>query len=385
MSVKPDPALLKDLKKFGLSDVNKCYQCGTCTATCPLSTTNNAFPRKLMKYVQLGLKDKLKASPEPWLCYYCGDCSEKCPRGAQPGENMMAVRRYLTSLYDWTGFSRLFYTSHWFEILSVLVVGVITGALLWVFKGAHPDMVHARLNSVWPAPGMEIADLIMAGVLSFLLLSNTVRCATFILGDYRSKIPLPLYVREARDLVIQFFTPRIFKECSDRMQWYVHLLIMTGYSSVFLLVVVFLAGGLHFLGLYRESFMFQRDVIYPLWHPVRLVGYYATVALFYGVTYAMIGRLKKSKAPYRFSHTTDWMFLILLQLTTFTGILIHIGRLLDVPMAVYVIYAVHLMICIPMLVLEVPFAKWSHLAYRPVTSFLTRVIAAYKGLEAASK
>ena len=119
--------------------------------------------------------------------------------------------------------------------------------------------------------------------------------------------------------------------------------------------------------------MFQRDVIYPFFHPVRLLGYYATFAILYGTTYAMIGRLKKNKAPYKSSHGTDWMFLILLQLTTLTGIFIHFTRLLDWPMPTYVLYVIHLMVAIPMLVLEVPFGKWAHLLYRPLAMYLVAV------------
>ncbi len=93
--------------------------------------------------------------------------------------------------------------------------------------------------------------------------------------------------------------------------------------------------------------------------------------------YAIIGRLKKSKTPYKNSHATDWMFLILLQLTTLTGIIIHFTRLLDLPMTTYVVYVVHLMIAVPMLVLEVPFAKWAHLAFRPVALYLIKVKEEY--------
>ena len=42
------------------------------------------------------------------------------------------------------------------------------------------------------------------------------------------------------------------------------------------------------------------------------------------------------------------------------------------------IYVIHMMIAVPMLVLEVPFAKWAHLAYRPVVLFLMRVKADYE-------
>ena len=377
MSVKVDPSLMKDLEHFGLKDAKKCFHCGNCTAVCPLSTADNSFPRRFHKYIQMGLTEKVMKSPEPWLCYYCGDCSTSCPRGAEPGETMMVMRRWLTSKYDWTGFSRKFYTSESFEIMAVAIVGILVGLALVLFRASNPNMEHAYLNSVWPAPAIEIADLVMAAILTFFLLSNTARCAWFVMGDLLFKIPPAIYLAKAKELVIHFFTQRRFGTCTDRMQWIIHLLIMTGYSTAFLLVAVFLAGGLHVIGLYSDYFAFQRDVESSVWPGVRLLGYYATAALLYGTTYAIIGRLRKSKAPYKNSHGTDWMFLILLELTALTGILIHFTRLLDWPMPTYVLYVIHLMIAVPMLVLEVPFAKWAHLAFRPVVIFLTAVKEEY--------
>lgn len=377
MSVKVDPSLMKDLKEFGLKDAYKCFHCGSCTAVCPLSTPENPFPRKLVKYAQMGLKDRILRSPEPWLCYYCGDCSDNCPRGADPGETMMVMRRYLTSLYDWTGFSRKFYTSEKFQTAAIAIVALLVGLAMWMFHGENPNMEHAHLNSVWPAWAIHIADLIMAAVLTFFLLTNTWRCFSFSMGELRTKIPLGLYVMQAKEFVVHFLTQRKFGECTDRMQWFVHLSIMTGYVTMMFLVEVLLAGGLENIGLAWEPIAFQRDVIYPLWHPVRLLGYYATAAILYGTTYALIGRIKKTKAPYQNSHSTDWIFLILLQLTVLTGIFIHFARLLNWPMTTYVLNVVHLMVAVPMLVLQVPFAKWAHMIYRPVVLYAASVKEKY--------
>ncbi len=364
MSVTVDPNLMKDLKAFGLDDANKCFHCGNCTAVCPLSTPENPFPRKLVRYAQLGLKDKIISSPEPWLCYYCGDCSDRCPRGAEPGETMMVMRTYLTSLYDWTGFSRRFYTSEAFEIGAIAVVGIFIGALLMIFSGPWlTDRV--ALNTAWPAHAIEIGDLVMAAILTFFLLSNVWRCVKFVMGESLKKIPIGFYISQLKDLLIHFLTQKRMRDCEDRQQWLVHILIMTGYSSVFLMVVV----GIRW---------FQRDsVIMPEYKALSLimtlVGYYATAAILYGAFYALAGRLKKSKSVYKKSHPTDWVFLILLILTTLTGIMVHIFIALGWPYPTYIIYVIHMMVAIPMLVLEVPFAKWSHLAYRPVVMFLTKV------------
>lgn len=384
MSSTVNPDLLLDLKEFGVKDAATCFNCGNCTAVCSLSTESTPFPRKTIRYLQLGLSDKLMQSPEPWLCYYCGDCSETCPRQANPGEVMMGLRRYLTSRYDWTGFSRLFYTSKIFEVLSILVVAALVGLGFYLF---HGPMLTDRvaLNVFAPNTTIEILDLIMLVVLSFFLLSNAFRMSKAVMGNAgpfsgnvisdgtKAEQPAILifgisvqtYFKEAKEFVVQFFTQKRFDTCgtpSQRTQWFVHLLIMTGYSVVFLLVVV----GIRW---------FQRDEIYAFWHPVRLLGYYATFAILYGVTYAIMGRLKKSKSVYEHTHSTDWAFLILLWLTTFSGILIHFTRLLELPLTTYYIYVIHLMIAVPMLVIEVPFAKWTHQLYRPLVLYLMKVKA----------
>lgn len=370
---------MKDFKEFGLNDqLNKCMHCGNCTAVCPLSTPENPFPRRFIKYTQMGFEDKILQSPEPWLCYYCGDCSDNCPRDADPGEAMMVMRRYLTSRYDWTGFAKKFYTSESFEIIAVAIVAVLIGLALWIFHASNPNMEHAALNSVWPSSAIEIGDLIMGGILTILLLSNTYRCFSFTMGDLKFKIPLRTYITKVWELVAHAATQKKFAECTDRTQWLIHLLIMTGYATMMLLVIILLAGGLEVIGLTWKPIAFQRDVIYPIWHPIRLLGYYATFAILYGTTYALVGRIRKRKAPYKNSHGTDWMFLILLQLTTLTGIFIHFSRLLDWPMGTYVIYVIHMMVAIPMLILEVPFSKWAHLAFRPVVLFLMKVKEQYE-------
>jgi ferredoxin len=380
MSSVVNPDLLLHLKKFGVEDAATCFNCGNCTAVCSLSSESTPFPRKVIRYLQLGLKDKLVASPEPWLCYYCGDCSETCPRQANPGEVMMGLRRYLTSMYDWTGISRLFYTSKVFEVMAILLVAALVGLGFYFF---HGPMLTDRvaLNVFAPNTTIEILDLIMLAVLSFFLLTNAYRMFKAIMGDpdqyptlsFAEKqqvqnqllrgVPLAIYIREAKEFVLQFFTQKEFAACgtpSQNIQWINHLLIMTGYSIVFALVVI----GIRW---------FQRDEIYPLWHPIRVLGYYATFAILYGTTIAIWGRIKKSKTVYEHSHASDWAFLILLWLTTFTGILIHAGRLLELPLATYAIYVIHMMIAVPMLVIEVPFAKWTHQLYRPLVLYLMKV------------
>ena len=41
------------------------------------------------------------------------------------------------------------------------------------------------------------------------------------------------------------------------------------------------------------------------------------------------------------------------------------------PYAANVLYLIHMMGVVPMLVLEVPFSKWAHMAYRPLAMYFS--------------
>jgi len=355
MSVRVDPDLREELKAYGGDDVSACMNCGNCTAICPLSKDSTVFPRKAIRYMQLGMKEKLLQSPEPWLCYYCGECSETCPREANPGETMMAARRYLTSLYDWTGLSKRLYRSAAWEIGLLLAVALVVGAL-FLFLHGPLVMDHVEVNTFAPAEWVEVGDLILAGLLGFFLLTNASRMYRAVMKG--QKVPFSLAVRELKTLLLHGLTQKRWRDCESRTRWLKHLLLVTGYATMFLFVVVLLRW-------------FQTDEVRSFWHPTRLLGYYATAVLLYVTVDSIFGRLRKKEEIHKHSDLSDWMFLILLFLTALTGILLHAFRLADWPMPTYVIYVVHLMIAVPMLVVEVPFGKWAHLLYRPLAVYVT--------------
>lgn len=57
-----------------------CYQCGNCSAICPVGIS----PRRFIGYLRWGLK----YDDEFWLCLQCKLCDEFCPRNANPSEVM---------------------------------------------------------------------------------------------------------------------------------------------------------------------------------------------------------------------------------------------------------------------------------------------------------
>jgi ferredoxin len=368
MSNRADPNLLLELKQYGEVNIESCFNCGNCTAICPLATDETPFPRNNLRMVQLGLRDRLLQSTDPWLCYYCGECSETCPRQAEPGEAQMTMRRWLTAQYDWTGLARRFYTSERWEIGSVIFVGVMVVAAFILFHG--PIVTdRVELNTFAPAHIIHILDWAMFVGLAFFLLSNVLRMYYFTMRRGTDlNIPFLLYITEGWQLVYQFATQSRWSKCEEdpkvdflkKPLWRNHWILVAGYVTMLILIVGFLKW-------------FQTDEIYPIWHPQRWVGYLATIALLWGTIVMLRGRIKKNAEMHRFSRPTDWMFLILLLTTTVTGILVHIFRYMGLPLATYYIYVIHLAVLVPMLVLEVPFGKWSHLAYRPVAIYLQTV------------
>jgi len=351
-----DTELYREVARFGATDMEICMQCGTCSASCPLSKGTDTFPRKIYRYLQLGLRDKLLKSPEPWLCYYCGECNLDCPRGAEPAETMMATRRWLTTQYDWTGLAKKLYLSEKWEYGAL---GTVALFVILLFAFFHGPVVTDRVavNTFAPVMWIEIGDLAMAAILSIFLLSNAVRMFRFIMDGTR--VPLHLYITEARAFVLHFATQKRWRECgADRSRWFKHFLLVTGYMTMMTLIIVFIRW-------------FQVDD--SSWHFTSLFGYYATGVILYITVEMFRSRRKKKEAIHRFSELSDWLFLILLFLTTVTGIIMHLVRLAGWPVLTYGMYVVHLAIAVPMLVIEVPFGKWSHLFYRPLAIFLTTV------------
>jgi heterodisulfide reductase subunit C len=57
MSVRVDPAITAELAHYGGDTAVKCFNCGNCTAVCSLTNQDTVFPRRYIRYIQLGLKE----------------------------------------------------------------------------------------------------------------------------------------------------------------------------------------------------------------------------------------------------------------------------------------------------------------------------------------
>jgi quinone-modifying oxidoreductase, subunit QmoC len=362
MSTRVNPELVDELAAFGADDVQKCFNCGNCTATCALAEENTNFPRRSMRALQLGMEDKLKGSLEPWLCYYCGECSSTCPRDASPGETMMSLRRWLTSRYDFTGISRVFYRRPRIELLSVIIVALLTGIGFTLFGFMNGDInSYNGPDSFLPASVIHIFDWVLAGILLAFLIPNMIRMWWFTIGRETTgrgtmRLSAGAYFKSVYQFPIHFITQKRYAQCERKRPWAVHLALMLSYVTMLVLIMFFL------------EYMWSGPTID--WR-VHVFGYLASVGLIFATLWAIIGRLKKMEAQHQHSHESDWIFLILLLVVALTGVLQHVLHRGGADVAANVAYVVHLMAVVPMLGLEVPFSKWSHMAYRPLAMYFS--------------
>jgi hypothetical protein len=118
---------------------------------------------------------------------------------------------------------------------------------------------------------------------------------------------------------------------------------------------------------------FQTDAIYPLYHPQRWLGYYATIVLIYTSGEALLGRLHADEQVHRFSHPTDWLFPAFIMVGAVTGILVHLFRYAGWAWPTYGMYVLHVMAMVAMLDTEVGIGKWTHMIYRPMAMYLEAV------------
>jgi ferredoxin len=334
---------------------------------CPLTGDEHPFPRNMIRLAQLGLKDRLLESTDPWLCYYCGDCAETCPREAEPGETMMALRRWLTAQYDRSGHSARLYRSERAVFVTILRLTLVVLAAFVLFHVATGfDRIitdRVALNRFAPALLVWLLVLAHGAYLGYRMIAGTVNMSRHVLAPVTrdTTIPLRVYVQEFRTFIVHFFTQKRWRDCSeDRSRWLKHLILVSGYVTMLVLVLGFL-------------WWFQTDEIYPLYHPQRWLGYYATIALIYGSVEILMGRAKGREQLHRFSHPTDWLFPSFILTGAVTGILVHIFRYAGWAWATYILYVVHVMAMIAMLDTEVGIGKWAHLFYRPLAMYLERI------------
>lgn len=360
--IQPDLEFKRDILGLGAHDLTSCYQCGTCSVVCPLSTDDMPFPRKEMIWVQWGLKDKLLADPALWVCHQCGVCNSYCPRDAKPADVMAALRDYSITHYAVPGFmGKTLSEAKYLPLLFVFPALIFLAVLAWIGNLTSLPTGQIVFSKFMPIVYIEIIFILGVGVAAVAAISGGMRywramnefsSATRASGPARGLIPT----------LVDILKHRKFRQCEGgpvgtRKSYKAHL--HKSHLAVFYgflgLVITTTSVG---IGIYAFGYLTP----WPLWHPVKILGNVSGIAVLIACGVFLYRRLKDKEKAGKSTYS-DWLFLWVLALTTLTGFLSEISRLANIPPLAYWVYFIHLIFIFCLLV-YIPYSKFAHLAYR---------------------
>lgn len=396
MNVKPDLDFIKDLKTVGGDTLKKCYQCATCSVMCPLSKDGKPFPRKEMIWAGWGLKDKLMADPDVFLCHQCGDCTASCPRGAKPGDVLGAIRAIAYQEYAWPkSLGKVCSTAKGLPLMVGLPVVVFIVMILlsmsflstdFMISGFHlPDKATFAAHGYteffgtwsfkWYAKNIFFIAAPMCAALGLGLLSagigswqlwRKMSAEAGIKGSFR-----PSVVQFVTDFywpaALEIVSHNRFNDCGEqkaRVQG--HKPLMFAFA---------------FLAFTTCWALFRQDVlglIWPEYHgPLPLTDFVkiganvAGVALLYGVFKLWMNRKRMERENGTQATFYDWFLIWIIGAVGLTGLGAEILRWMNLPLAGYIVYFVHL-VSIFMLFLYLPYTKFAHIVYRTLAMTFER-------------
>lgn len=93
--LKTEEDVIAEIKAISGEDVRACYQCGKCTAGCPLASAMDLMPNQIIRLLQLGEYEQVLKSRTIWQCASCLTCAARCPKEVDPARVMDALRTIL--------------------------------------------------------------------------------------------------------------------------------------------------------------------------------------------------------------------------------------------------------------------------------------------------
>jgi len=373
MAFVVDVNLLRKIKQYGAGgtlDVSACFNCGNCTAVCPLAQDSAGFPRRMIRMAQVGMERELLASEDLWRCYACGECTETCPRKADPAEFMAAARSYAIARYDFTGLAGLASRSAFGNLLVFAVFSAFFSLLL-IYRESFAG-TQAPLFDYLPGEWIHSIGVALFAVVglsaAFGAASMFVR---FWMERRREGLTLRIAVLPGTIVtaILDALLHRRFRECDSaediserpveplhRRAWFIHATVMGGFLAMLL------ATTLDFL-------LKPIGSPAPPWYPMRLLGAAGGIVCLYGLAIALNRRLRAAEVPWRKSAFSDWFFPVLLAATVLTGLFTEVAVYLPMNTVSHAVFFVHVVLAMDMVAL-LPLTKFAHALYRTLALVL---------------
>ena len=354
---------LEEIKAIGGNSVTKCYQCGSCTANCPLTARIKAFPRRTIRLVQLGLRERALRSPDIWLCSGCTTCRAACPRNADPGEIMAALRRCAYTEYSCLpGPTRkLNNSSKLVAALAVSILAVIL--LLTLFTTRMADGTGAvNFADFLPFSFVDAAGLLLGVTVAVGIALNGLTMWRMLSrgSDDPRRATISQRLRELVNVaILEVGLQRSLRKCNTgRLQWVAHLSVVIGFAGAALTTMAVYSlndGGRPF----------------PLDNPIKILGNASAALLIFGGA-TLIWQRAQSKNTFGRLYFQDSLFLVLLFVVAITGTFSEVGRLTNSSLLAYSFYSIHLASATLLLGLA-PYTKFAHAIYRPLAMYFAKL------------
>ncbi len=84
---------IETVEELAHTHVRDCYQCGKCSAGCPVAERMDMMPNQLIRLVQLGRVDKAVRAAAIWECVSCQTCTTRCPKSVDCAGLLDALRQ----------------------------------------------------------------------------------------------------------------------------------------------------------------------------------------------------------------------------------------------------------------------------------------------------
>ena len=107
--VNRDPDFTAEFIDSGIETVKHCFQCGTCSGSCPSGRRTPYKVRQIVRKCLLGLKEEVITDDALWMCTTCYTCQERCLRSVKIVEiikkarNIAAHAGYMAKPHKMTG------------------------------------------------------------------------------------------------------------------------------------------------------------------------------------------------------------------------------------------------------------------------------------------